>query len=303
MQRSTCTLQARLQAKFRRMRRRNAASKITHLLRCWSSGKPLVGMIVFLTRVKRIQRFVRWAIRRMAEVRTRVEQEWLRLERCLFAEIAKANTSAPPPITAKIRSPATSQERFRTQPEKAFHRTTSARQSIASAVTKVNDQRRRRVLTEELRRRRSKYLIVYEVWLGDMQLYQRDVRDWRAHCQDCKAKGVKPVMDLPMMPPCPSHLPTEDELLEMIQNLKRRGSKQALSKTRGAAGARSSISVMQTSQHGEFGQDSEGSISLCGEVAGLLAPSASRPVPFASAASHRPVVAKDPWRPLLKDLT
>jgi len=168
-----------------------------------------------------------------------------------------------------------------------------------------NDERRRKYLALELRKRRRKYLPVYEVFLVDMKLYWRDVHEWRAHRKDCKRRGVKPSMLMPEMPPCPSHLPSEEELLEMVkqgkanklQPRKRPDPRQFASNGVPIGGrverlAMAASADLQTKSQKDLpykGADAEGGHQLCDEVAVMLAPSASHPVPVATMRVHRPL--------------
>lgn len=187
------------------------------------------------------------------------------------------------------------------------HEPVDARSRYANAHT----DERRRFLLQELRRRRSKYLPVYEVWLGDMELYWRDVYAWRAHRQDCKNNGTKPFMELPEMPPCPSHLPSQEELLEMVTqglskglaqqrrcSVQREGVVALGGRVARLARAELGSGVTEQRQRTESeGTDmmfkasdaeSEAGQHLYEEVAGLLEPTAAHPAPVATSSVNRP---------------
>jgi len=349
LQRNALILQAMMVAKFRRRRRRKEAAGIAHALGRWHKGAVLVRLLHHVACAKRIQRFWRWGMRHLAEVQTHVELDWKRLEKLIdppprvktvvsFGQeaVAGAEGSQEEPKThaGAIMSRALRRNKSVTaivdeDPEATDHRRdrvlhhsscldgrkagpSSVMRAAAMSVMR-EDQRRRDFLKLEMRKRRYKYLPVYEVWLGDMEFYWRDVHDWREHRKACESRCVKPSMELPEMPPCPSHLPTEEDLLEMVRQAPHKAVNQASQKLLARQATRKQTSTkiekvgrvarlamaaaittasrnppVEEPSYKAMKADPEGGRQLCAEVADMLAPTASHPVPVARSAFERP---------------
>jgi hypothetical protein len=167
-----------------------------------------------------------------------------------------------------------------------------------------------------MRQRRKKYVPAYEVWAGDMQLYRRDVVLFVAHRQDCRSRGEMIQMQVPEYPTRPSHLPSEEELAEMIKHyhatknhdrkckLKEKGKLTcilAATEQLGHAAAqlgrvgRLAMAAGIDDAKKKIGEDdfqaapTSGGELLIDEVAGILAPTASHPAPAGAASVDRPV--------------
>jgi len=90
-QRNALFLQSILVGKFKRVKRRKAAQNIVTCLSSWKKRAYfLVCTMNYIKKVKRIQRFWRWARRHWSEVRAEIEAEWAQLERNISAMNAQA---------------------------------------------------------------------------------------------------------------------------------------------------------------------------------------------------------------------
>jgi len=213
-------LQAALMRRIRIIRARKQASIIAKSLGLWQKAKPFVFMLEYARKTRQIQKFVRWSIRRLAEVRTRVESDWMRLEREVFVTELRARGGT----ALQGGDPGT--RRHANLHVTANHSLLAAKKTRRGAIAldqdvplvhMVREERRQFTIRQELRRRRVKLLPQYEVWLTDMDLYWREVEEWRSHRQACKLQNVRSEMRMPLMPPCPSHIPSDEELTQVIQ--------------------------------------------------------------------------------------
>jgi len=404
LQRNSIYLEASLIAKFRRRRHVKEAGRILHSLQRWQRGKPLVALMAHIRRIKRIQRFVRSALRCIAEVRANIEAQMMRLEHGLTHAVAdgahqpaqqshhwrmlrNAAHSSLPTAThnsnhaegdgahdhtvehhgrslhrskdahteglRQVREHAESHDeaglhglrrgqsmhsvagRRRVNTEDPMAPTDVANHSrrYLAAQANLNDERRRRFIRQELLKKRIKYVPVYEVWQGDMELYRRDVGSWRNHCKECRCAGVKPWIEMPEMPPCPSYIPTEEELVEWVSlwkqykqsvsmnaqqaarafqtspmksRLERRLSTSNLQKSgqvKRMILAESVALVAKRSSKDEEDEEitfkadhAEGGQHLCEEVSHLLARKPSHPLPVVSASEERQGYPGHVWK-------
>jgi hypothetical protein len=302
-QRNALFLQAILVSRFRLKRKRKASRNIVSCLAKWKKGGSfLVCMMNWIKHVKRIQRFWRWARQRWSDIRTTLDTEWMRLERNIFAMNAHPSPVLKDPqhrmtvveaqsqnskhnSSPRDKQPAASQakpshvdgeqgDQANDPIHKPCNRRGTRRQSYvnqdAARQAAAADERRRRFLTKELRDRRKQYLRAYAIWQMESYTYNKDVLEWREHRKVCAADGVRPFMDMPSMPPCPSCLPSEEELQEMVQRAS--GNKQpevVVKKTR------KQTSQLSESWYCEMDNDCTNQFSA--EMANVLEPSLIHP--------------------------
>lgn len=193
-------LQVMVVSCFRHRQAKRRAQLVVHGLQKWRKGIHLVLMKQFYKKVVRIQRFVRWSLKRIAAVRAQVELMWLQVE-------------------GKINQNGLQKKLLNKKQAKLGGRRTSKALSGQSGL--VAEPVRRAVLTQELRERRFKVVPAIDVWRDNMVTYWRDVREWRLRRDNPNASSsVTPrtlITSMPVMPACPTHLPTESELAELIQ--------------------------------------------------------------------------------------
>jgi len=331
LQQNAVILEAMLVAKFRRKKRRFQVQKLLHALQQWDPAiqrkKPIKTMMAYLRCIKQIQRFVRWALRHLREVRAGVEANWQRLEghteKARRAANAAGHQEADATHEASNRqravhfgdhSPAHGQhhpdnaaahgeaDQTLGQVTRSVRRLPSIKAEAKNTAT-VEERRRRVFLAQELRTRRKKYLPVYEVWLGDMQLYWRDVFEWRRwyRREDCLTDGTRLMM--PERPPRPSHLPSDEQLLELARQYKlqakdkqsegQRKDARAATVAVGRVGRLALIAGIEEKKPDEDlykAADAVGGEDLCEEITSHLAPTASHPSPEALTSVDRPML-------------
>jgi len=166
-------------------------------------------------------------------------------------------------------------------------------------------------LKAEMKRRRKKYLEFHRLWLGDMDRYRIYVQEWREYIQDCNSRGVRAERPMPSPPPKPSHLPSEEELIDIIRHAQKTLNPPPAKKKQSqgnappppagrvgrmaAAAEVDSIRKERKCKENEEEEvtycaaDAEGGHELCAEVSHMLAPTAAHPVPVGKHDVHRPV--------------
>lgn len=343
MQCNVVCLQVVLLGKVKIRRKRTETRKISECLQHWAGrAGPVVAMMRHVKRVKCIQRFFRWAIQNMAEVRASVEGDWLRLEAGLAAQmnghqlpphpqphpedslhhlqsgrhLHKQPAIHPAPVSsqnlgaAEVSHPSDVRKPPRhglsvEQPgiQAADSKLRSHTKQDVPGNLLMSEERRQQALKLYLHKLRRKYLTLYKVWECDVQTWWQEVYKWRDHRKDCKSRGVKPSKECPSLPPCPPFRPTDDELLEAIQEaLARKAVPKAkttqtthrqagLGRVGRLAEAEALTAVPKRGKEEVFeATPIVGNNVLCEEVSGILAPTASRPVPVGNAGVHRPAI-------------
>jgi len=145
-----------------------------------------------------------------------------------------------------------------------------------------SEPRREILLRSELRIRRKKFLPAYTLWQFDMETYWQQVWEWRQDRKACKEMGLKCNLTMPNMFPYPSHLPSDEDLQELIRiALGLKSGTPEMAETHGTARLK-----WHTKQADGFDSSKE----LCEEVSGYLAPTASQPTPAAPTSGLRPSV-------------
>lgn len=335
-QRNAALLQGILVGKVQVKRKRREAAKVVKCLGSWKPAGPLVAMFAYLRAIKKIQGFMRRSLSHLAETRAKVEADWIRIER----EIAPPPRSEP--HAAEKRHEAGEGMDLRrhrnrgvtwdpnvptgkpsqvahvdgapkahcTARRDSFVLTPAMAMQLAGNFMTREERHRRRILTSEMKKRRKKYVQEHRLWLGDMGRYWRDVHDWRMHRKDCISRGVKPVMDIPSPPPVPSHLPSEEEMIDIVRHAqmtlspssrKQKAQASLTPKPAGRVGrlaaAASADTIRKDSSRKEQELSftpckkvpTEGGHQLCEEVSNMLAPTAAHPVPVGNKDVHRPV--------------
>lgn len=94
----------------------------------------------------------------------------------------------------------------------------STAQLIETVVNEqmVSAERRNYFIKGEMRTRRSEILPLVELWKIEMEMYREQVQNWRLKLEACVVMGIRPDEPCPMMPPCPSHIPTKPEIADMV---------------------------------------------------------------------------------------
>jgi hypothetical protein len=318
--RNACILQAMMVARIRRKKRSAAIVGIAHCLERWKRGAPMfVRMMAWSRNVKRLQRFWRRTRKRLAAVRAQIETEWIRIERDIIsAEVLPAlpvvaakdsskdakdpskdgkdpSKDAKDPSHVKEAKDPSHASHAKDQSHhgnshgsssKASKRESHTEEAKSVKIKKhmLSDERRRMLLRQELRSRRKQYLPVYTEWLSEMDAYRHHYLEWRQDREVCRAKGIKHVMAKPHKPLQPSHIPSGEELHDIVRA--------ALGLTRQIVGKQSSSTRMSMSSSFtrlEAG-DADSSVQLCREVSDIFAPSSSSPAPAASVSDLRPSV-------------
>merc|ERR1719482_1059351 len=67
-----------------------------------------------------------------------------------------------------------------------------------------------------MRVRRYEILPMIDTWKDDMKVYYREVAEWRSEVAISKFMKSKSRSRMPHMPPCPSQVPSDEELVDMI---------------------------------------------------------------------------------------
>lgn len=208
--------------------------------------RPYASMLGFARRVRLIQRWVRSSFHRLAAARAEVEAVWERLEFKIVSEELRAEHGEHQAVAA--RAVATRGGRRRGHPPQQFAHAVCARCTSPDCRTAV--------LEKFLRERRCRLLPVLDAWHMSFADYETEVAEWRAArlAAQCAANAHKrrstnvvlAVLDewqtnvqpnqssterrlylaaqsrmpggAPALPPVPSHLPSEDEVLELIMS-------------------------------------------------------------------------------------
>merc|ERR1712217_36433 len=75
---------------------------------------------------------------------------------------------------------------------------------------------RKCILWKEIRARRNALLPKIDVWRMDLRTYRRDVHEWRMQSREQRKQGLVPTPP-PPLPACPSHIPTDQDLIQIIR--------------------------------------------------------------------------------------
>ncbi|KAF4672963.1 hypothetical protein FOL47_011152 [Perkinsus chesapeaki] len=226
VQRLVPLLQAHYSLRFRIRRRRRAAAVVMACLKSWkTAGKIMLATRKFHERCRRIQRFWRAVKRRLDRIIQHCCDRWVKLERQI---LSKELNVAQPPAGSGNNAPSSRRASFKPQ------RTRRASSKCVEAVqltlqervqlALLPDQVRRRFVENEMRFRRFVLLPEIYAWHDAMEKYQDDVESWRQHrlaaraMQAAEGKQTRfstgDVFRVPVRPACPTHMPTDDNLIE-----------------------------------------------------------------------------------------
>lgn len=271
-------LQIWLVGRIKRNRRIKLSQTVAASLQKWKFGVPLVMLRRYSAATVQVQHFVRWALKRLAAVRSKLEAKWVQLERDLISTEIQAGRGVPEQKSESRKSARRSSKQRITL---ALH---SLEDRVSAALTSHVD--RQSILRKELRARRCAMLPAIDVWLMDLRTYRRDVNEWRSLCHAQRLLGLPPPVPPPPFPACPSHLPSEQELLQIIcktRGMKTQASSKPLTKLVTSDAMADALSPKEARAGGasavvgfgpvpDRGVVAERGVELCAELSQVLVP-------------------------------
>lgn len=231
-------MQMRLRMKFRAKR----ADCIFKCLGCWMlAGRIVLSFKHFHQKTRRIQKFWRKCRQgRLRHMRKTVEKRWLKIERAqLSRELSndpggqkEAERLKEAEKRLKDAKPAGGQGETRMGRGRSFTSAAgSGRPMLALGerieIALLDETQRLRFIANEMRTRR--YMLLKEIyaWEQKMDRYWEEVKEWREEKAAKAYLNLKSTLPYPLPPACPSHMPTEEEIADMVQRARRDLSKYA----------------------------------------------------------------------------
>lgn len=192
---NTIFLQTYLTCRHRIMIRRQLTAQAWECLTAWKrSGTFMVCLKKFTSRIREIQKFWRWAEGNLSETRKRISARWVKLERELLMK--------------KLGNSSKNQNLYQKDGDLPLA------ERVELAMFDAN--KRIDYLKAEMRTRRYELLPALLIWQGEMEIYNDNVTQWRANREASKLMGVPNAMVIPIMPPNPTHIPSNEDVKDMI---------------------------------------------------------------------------------------
>jgi len=221
-------IRQRLLARVHIKRARKDASVMLDAMKCWWNLAPAVLMHRFTVKVYRVQRFLRWARRRLHQVRDQVDATWYKAEHDLLAVQVKAGTlQVSTNANRQMRRMASKKD------PRGGYTSPGSKQHPMTVQAQLEEQQvrmlmlpatmRQAVIYQELHKRRRALLPKLAVWKLNMETYNTEVREWRMHREACKTLGVPNDLTPPILPFAPTHIPAAVEITELVKKTREEG--------------------------------------------------------------------------------
>jgi hypothetical protein len=206
-------LQSWVQIRVHVLRRRKGAKKLLEVLNAWATaGQLLLSLRRFHFCCRRIQGWWRRKRQRMLDVRERVKAIWKDEElEIVSEELAKHDRAGSP---TKQKAP----DEGGKKPKLKKGLTIGERIALMTTDSHVIEK----FLAHELRIRRYKILTKVLLWRVHMEEYYDQVENWRMSMEARVVMMERTKEDAnpdppPIMPGCPTHIPNEEEIRELVK--------------------------------------------------------------------------------------
>ncbi|CAE7446087.1 XI-2 [Symbiodinium pilosum] len=194
-------MEDRVVTKFRVRRARGHTRCLLAALRCWHPFRALRMMRDVLARIKRLQRFLRSALVRLKATRVALKAQMIHIEREI---VEKEHEDEQKEM--KQDSKTDFCRRMPPSHKGQDHRSQEQAKSL------LPDTWRSQAVHFLLRHRRREQLQLLQEWRMDMATYHWEVQEWRR---------ARSALSCPVMPPYPTHVPSNKELCKVITDARR----------------------------------------------------------------------------------